>query len=699
MPEDQDIQENHENSQASSSQKGTGSANKQARQNVHGGTVQLNDDFSIHLDKPLPTFDNKVAKAYAAVDRGRENKAYYALICGKNWIPRFSQIKAVKNVKSSNIVNLVSHGIVRFPDGHQYYSFVYEQGVGNRLAKNPHGIGLGWKEEIVRKKVILPLLTFIEAAQNVGLYHGAINTCNIFSGQLEDDGVILGDCLSAPPSSLQPTIFEPIDRAMASPQGRGRGSVEDDLYSLGVVIATALRTKDPLQGLDDFDIIRRKVAQGSYIALTGADRFTGSVLELLRGLLADDKRQRWSLEEVISWMDGRRLPPKQGMRVRRSGRPIVINNNKVFSVKPLVTEMLVYPEEAFKLIEDHSIERWIHRSLEDTILAKELDKAIDSARAFGRGGDYVDRLVSRTCIVLDHDLPINYKDVNVHPEGYGNALAHAYANKTDIQCFAEMITQQTFSFWAQIVEPTQGEAMNSLTKLDACRGLLAQSRMGYGLERCMYFLDSDAPCMSPMFEKHYVLSVEHLLGALDDLAKAGNLPRKIMDRHVMAFIGAKEPRCLEANVVDLNVNNEIVSTMATLRCLTELQRNMKGVLLPNLSAWMVDSLKPVYERYRNRDLRKELEKKLKKVRSSGELVKILAVLEGGNVVAKDKTLFARAKIEYAHLVAEKNYLNARLNSRFRFGLRTGREWSAVISGLIGIIIIVGFVVVHLMGGS
>jgi hypothetical protein len=140
--------------------------------------------------------------------------------------------------------------------------------------------------------------------------------------------VILGDLIATPPSFAQPALFEPIERAQCAPLGRGLGTFEDDLYSLGVTLTVLLRTRDPMEGLSDEGIIREKVEQGSYAALTGRERFTGAILELLRGLLYDDRAQRWTLDDVVSWLDGQRLSPKQSSKKLKAARQIQFHGER-----------------------------------------------------------------------------------------------------------------------------------------------------------------------------------------------------------------------------------------------------------------------------------------------------------------------------------------------------------------------------------
>ena len=80
---------------------------------------------------------------------------------------------------------------------------------------------------------------------------------------------------------------------MAEPSARSRGGVADDLYSLGVCVIFLLLGRNPVHELSTAEIVERKINQGSYAVLTSGARIQMNMMELLRGLLSDDPRERW----------------------------------------------------------------------------------------------------------------------------------------------------------------------------------------------------------------------------------------------------------------------------------------------------------------------------------------------------------------------------------------------------------------------
>src|SRR3546814_17734951 len=68
---------------------------------------------------------------------------------------------------------------------------------------------------------------------------------------------------------------------------------------------------------------------------------------------------------------------------------------------------------------------------------------------------------------------------------------------------------------------------------------LAKPRIGYGIERALYALNSSWPCQSPLLAADYVAGLDDLLPALERLAAQGKTERPPMDWHIGGFVSAR----------------------------------------------------------------------------------------------------------------------------------------------------------------
>jgi len=298
--------------------------------------VFLGKDVEVLYNEPLPHLDKGKIKAYRAIGKNKVNSELVAFICAKSLTPRRIATIKYHKVANPNLPKLVTSDKVYWPETKQeHFCFIYENVFGKPIWSegNKHP-ALGWKPEVVLDSIAMPIISILMDLRDKDLVHGEIWPGNMFLSSAPDtklqagEKVKLGECLATPCSSQLPALYEPIERALADPISRGPGFTSDDLYSFGVSLAVIMRSNDHLQGLSDEEIIERKIEKGSYFTLLGKDRISGAMLELLRGLLYDDPTQRWTLEDVEAWLDGRRLSPKQAPKRVKATRPLVLDNKK-----------------------------------------------------------------------------------------------------------------------------------------------------------------------------------------------------------------------------------------------------------------------------------------------------------------------------------------------------------------------------------
>ena len=139
------------------------------------------------------------------------------------------------------------------------------------------------------------------------IYHRAIRHDNLFFRDDQRQDVVLGEFVSSPPGFDQPIAYETIERSMAD-EGPRHWSCRRRYVCLwcGPRRNDAKKHTDPKFKRKS---INAKITDTSYQTLVGNDLITGTLLDAIRGLLNDDPSQRWGIEELENWRDGRRAPP------------------------------------------------------------------------------------------------------------------------------------------------------------------------------------------------------------------------------------------------------------------------------------------------------------------------------------------------------------------------------------------------------
>lgn len=658
-----------------------------------GDIAVLNNNIEVLINSRLAHLDKGSVKAYAARVKGEPAALLFAMICEPHLVPRTRAAPNYAAIINPAMVKLVSSGPLYWPPARAWrYCFIYVNNLGRPLAMpgEPPG-GLGWRNDHVMSAIIKPMLSVMLDMRDSDFVHGSIRADNMFDGNSKDvDRIILGECLSGPPSFSQSAIYEPIERAMCNPVARARGTQTDDLYSFGVSLAVILRKKDPLSGMSDDEILREKISMGSYAALTGKDRFTGGILELLRGLLYDDPQQRWSIDDILTWMEGQRLTPKPSSKKNKAARPLLFNGERYYRQATLAMDLNKNQSEAVQIVENSELDQWITRSLEDGTVRNRVEAAIATAQEHGRGPGYWDRLLSRLSIALDPEAPLRFRDLCMHPEGVGYALAEAYVLKKELQPFAEIINQQLVTYWTTSQTDIRIDIGSLVHRFDSCRAYMRQANMGYGLERCLYHLCPEAPCMSDRLQRYYVRNPEDLMYAFEDMSSRPGRPELFIDRHIAAFISCKDRKDIDPYWSELNASEYHRRILGNLKTLATIQQRSRMGMFPGITSWLADILGPVYERYHDREFRQELKNKVEKLRATGDIMKMAALFDNTETTQRDFHSFRIAMKEYSDLREEYAKLEAKMGDPAVFGKEIGREVAAIVAGILAAIIILVF---------
>lgn len=659
-------------------------------------------DIEIYVSQRLPHLDQGPVLAYAARRVSEAGGAsLFVLVC-ENWlIPRLKIAGKMPSIVNPNLVHFVKQVVVFWPPAKgQRCILVYQNNLGQPLLKTHVGTGLGWKNEKVLSAVIRPLTTVLLDLRDVDVVHGNIRPNNIFDGGSRVvEKVILGDLIATPPSFAQPALFEPIERAQCAPLGRGLGTFEDDLYSLGVTLTVLLRTRDPMEGLSDEGIIREKVEQGSYAALTGRERFTGAILELLRGLLYDDRAQRWTLDDVVSWLDGQRLSPKQSSKKLKAARQIQFHGERYNRPSLLAADLEKNVSEAVHLIDGGDLEQWVHRSLEDNLTKARYEQAVETTQEQGRTAGYGERLVSRVSVALDPDAPIRYKGLRLTPEGFPQAFLEAVFFKKDVQPYIDIINQQLVMYWLNAQYDLRYDVGATVTKFDSCRSFLRQQNLVYGIERCLYFLCPESPCLSDRLRDYYVMTPEDLIRAFEDISRRPNRPELFIDRHIGSFLSVRDRKVIDPYLAELNATEMYRRVLGNIKTLASIQQRAKMEAFPGICGWISEILGSYFKRIHDRELRTMLQERIAKLKETGDIGKIALLVDNIEMRQKDFQEFRKAMIDYNKLRSDAMELDAKLAKPEIFAKETGREYAAIISSIIAGIVIMVFVFIFLTQGK
>jgi len=659
----------------------------------------LGQDIVIDSSKRMPQFDNGDSHAFAAVDGRDASKRYVAVIADKGQLPRWTSADSYESLAEPSLLRLIDHGVVYWPsNGKQQYAFVYDASIGECIMPESGFAHLSWRQTEINDYLIEPMARILKTMSDRSFCHGSICPSNIFfSGRNKNHPIILGDCLSVFPHSSQSSLFMSVEKASAEPFGRGNGTIEDDIYALGVSLAMILRKSDELEGLSDYEILQQKIEHGSYVAIIGTERLQARYAELLRGLLHDDPAHRWTIEDIFSWLDGSRITPPAMQRRKKANRPFSFRGKKYLFPDALALDMAENVIDAVKVIENGDLVQWIEKAFGDKELSDNYLMAIDRGGSILSGGNNAGIIVTYVVLALNPMLPIFYKGRVFTYDGIGGLMARSCFEEADMSVFKDALQQNVLDLAASMKTIPQNEVLALIKSFDVCRSIFRQKNRGNSIEKCIYHLCRVASCFSPNFKNHFVHDAKACVQSFEDLAAEGGQIAIFLDQHSTAFFSVHEKRLIERVSYDLNQSDKDKQIAGNLRFLAALQHKARIKSLPAVAKVFVESLSGVYQVYNNIELRERITRSVKNEADKGNLVGMSAFIDDHVTRQHDSNAFEVAKREYKLLQYEYDQYNRRLANKNTYGVVNGQEIASLISWIIATVITVMSVFAFMSG--
>jgi hypothetical protein len=655
-------------------------------------SARLSERFEIYGDRALPDLRSPSAAAFAAADRERPTANLFALVCEPGALPRHDVANALHELRSEVLLAPLEAGAVEWgAGGSRQFAMVFERPAGTRVVSSLNQPITPFTENDLVHHALPPLVAALLDLFASGATHRAIRPTNLFFRDPAQRLIALGECVSAPPASEQPAAFEPIESAMAMPMGRGDGSAADDLYALGVTLIFLLLGRCPWAAMNDEQLLAEKITRGSYSALLGNERIIGMISEALRGLLADDPRERWTADDLIHWFEGRRLSPKQPAMVRRAPRPLEFGGQFFVTARSLAHAFARSPAAAARAAKSPEFEIWMQRSLADEDRAKMVASALTEAYNLGAASQE-ERLVARVCTALDPPAPIRYKSIAIALDGFGTAMAAGFRGQVSLQHLAELMGGRLVQFWFSAQSGLRPEQIGILKAFDRLRLHLEDRRPGLGPERVLYEMNPRLHCLSPLVEVDLVFEPGEILPALERASEKRQDDDFQLDRHLAGFIAARF-RNAGTDCFDALSSADLTQRILGVLYLLARLQGLKGApLVPALAQRLARQLPPVVERYHNRTRRARIMAELPRVAARGNLTDLLALVDGAADRQKDVVGFGEALREYAMVTRELERLRIEAPRRGDVAAQLGARYAATaatfLAWLIGLAAIV-----------
>lgn len=615
-------------------------------------TILLKERYEINFNAPLDNLNCNGSRAYKVNDRIDTRRELFALVCSKDTCPRSSFLPYLKSIDHPNIMKLVEYGIINDPiQKTNCITLIYILPQGGKLLDHLEELNLKTNPAKI-KHIMLGLISAAEALKGYGITHRAIRPDNLFFKNKDLNEVVIGDCLAAFPAYYQPAAYETIESLMAMPAGRGNGSEKNDIYSIGATCLNLLCKKDPFEEMSVAEVIRIKMKKGSFAALTAEEKISTGLITVFKGLLSDDSSARWSFIQAYNFLEGKTpYVPSHNLQEKLK-RSLTINGEKCYSAKEVAYSLFLNPNDGWEIIRSGKLLEWVKNGLENEEIYNNLEKSISSKDETASH----DIIIAEVCILLDHSAPIHMRDISVFPDGASKAIFYCMQHNININNFYDLFNSDLIRNW-YLRQPDLRSPMN----LSELRININRKDIGYGMERIIYELDEDLPCLSPLLGTEYVNTASRVLKALD--SNYNNIKGDIRpyDKNIIAYLRCKLGKKIDGIILDLNANKESLHVSAIIRLYADMQKKYGPALLTNLGQWLCSISKPLIESYHNLKIQKKIEKDLAKISKSGKIIEICQVLENPEIKEKDIEMYRTIKKDVISLIAEKNKILTQSN--------------------------------------
>lgn len=646
-----------------------------------GGPVVLKDRYMVDTATPLPEFDSPSAKAYMVEDRRDLGLKLFALICSPEVPTRIAAIRNQMTAEESDRVALVDWDVIYWPPlGLKTMAIIFEQPKGgkvlHRLARKEAKI----TEYDVPRKLAGPLANILQKIELQEGAHRAIRADNIYFRDEDMTEIIIGENVSSPPGYDQPSIFEPIERAMADPAGRGTGTARDDIYALGVTIGVLILGHNPVAKMKDEDLNRARLEQGSYNVIFGNSRIPLPLLEPLRGMMVDDPQARWNYNELSNWLSGQKTQSIKKQPFDKAEVPYPFRGKEYTNPRSLAYHFSQKPHDAAKVIHDEAFETWLKRSLGNAEMAGEVKSLAQNATFHKDSYQGSEEFVACSlCMILDSSAPIRYKSAAFMPDGFGPMVAKQVLHNDNEQWVSDILSYDITSLWFNRQTPLFSGTAELRSNYSSMKSFLAVKDIGYGIERILYEINPGLACHSQLVDDEYVLLIEHILPALNKAANSADTNQRPIDRHIAAFIAARFDQDIHPHLKALGSKGRDTSIIGLLSLYAFLQWKLREQQLLGLSSWVGGLLGPAINSYHNRITRGDIEKEIPRLVRKGSLPELFDLVDNAERRQEDRDGYREAKAEWLAAEEEINDIEGAGDERITKAERAGQQAAAVIS--------------------
>jgi serine/threonine protein kinase len=632
------------------------------------GGLPLGEHVLVYLDNPLPAFDRTGAKAYAAIDKRFADTQHVAFVCEPDRSVRIRSAQRLRGIARSGMLAILETGVLQRPGQSDAYAVVMEKPIG---PPPPRRMWSGWAPRTLVQNFLKPAALALKDMSDRDEIHGSIRPDNVFMQDTRGQLLTLGPCVLGPVGYDQPAVFEPVERALATPDGKGPGGVLDDVFALGMTLYCFSSGKYPGEGQNPDALMARRIAYGSVSSLVDTSQIPSELFDPITAMIDDDLKTRWTLNTLLEWIAGRRPTLPVRKPVARRGTPLKIGPISALEPAELAFALHRFPKDGQDALGRDEIKGWLKdNDVQRVIALAGEDKSQTNAAPS-------EVMLARMVMRLDPHGPLRYRDLAFHPGGAG-ALAHtAMLDPNKRAQLEEFFSWRLSHVWSKAANPF------GLLDENARKLLEVEDRISNKvdkLEAALYRLNSDAPCLSPAVQGKWIDMPGDLLDFIETSIGQGKAD---FDGHIVAFLGARSG----ISAADLGAlknfdGKDQRRAAAVLKASMRFAVDAKGKKLPNLTRLCHDAAKTMLNRLKRPELRDQKIAQSDALASHGDIPGLVDLATDPDMFGQDQAEFSAVKSEFDTNQRVLDHREAIVEATRRIGRDKGQEIAlAVLSAM------------------
>lgn len=650
---------------------------------LSAATDKINERFTIHADQPLPELSHGNMQAFAASDDTNPQRMVYAVVCHPAYPYRQDIFKNIR-MEHPNMLKFYDSGTAKISSlNDQRQVFIYERPRGKRLSEllERHQT---FPEEVVIHQILRPIASVIALLAERKLCHGHIHPNNIFIG----DRTMIGECVSEPCGYSQEYLYEAPERIVALPEGKGTGGAHTDAYALTILAIDLLSNLEGFRQMGSGKFISLLMSMGAYNLFTTNRSLPDGISDLVKGALCDNPWDRWGAQQLEQWATGKRFNIVQPNNFHDASRPYEFDGQEYINGRALAHAMFQKWHAARNMVRTPALARWIEQNMHKKEIAIKQRRAIETTGGDqNTSGKSNNELLARTILLLDPFGPIRTFNLAFHIDGIGGLLCECMRNNrhADITQIMEVLANDLPNFAADLQTSSGGEdAFDVLWKLDKIRHRVKSTSVGFGLERAIYDLNPNLPCLSQKLKEYQAEDISQLLHALDIIAPQEAFSTSLYDAHITAYAASHANISKEMNFAELSRFSYFKENkeFATFAILGKAQEKARIKHLYGLSHWVAMRIMENMSQIHSLKIRRSLSQDILNAAEKGNINAVLSAFANKAMLEKDLIGFKQA-MQLFHM----NNLRIHKLRSYEHKRRQASELGGSIAGLFSLIIL------------